>query len=151
MPATFAAIFAALYAAHQVADHWTQTDHQASTKGAPGWPGRFACAAHVTTYTITAALALLALALVTDLRPSLLHVALGLTISAVSHYVVDRRTPLRKIAKFLPSTRTMIDIGSCRPGHDDKPCLGTGSSVLDQSWNIGWLYVAALVASAGVA
>jgi hypothetical protein len=45
--------FAALFVAHQVADHWIQTQHQADTKGCPGWPGRIACAAHVASYTAT--------------------------------------------------------------------------------------------------
>jgi hypothetical protein len=46
-------VFAALYAAHLVADHWVQTQRQAVTKGLPGWPGRIGCAAHVATYTAT--------------------------------------------------------------------------------------------------
>lgn len=71
---TFAAVFAALYAAHSFGDHWVQTHGQACGKGAPGWPGRRACAAHVATLTGTKAVALAALWLVTGLH---LHPAAG--------------------------------------------------------------------------
>lgn len=148
--ARFAGTFAVLFAAHQVADHWIQTDHQAISKGADGWAGRRACAAHVATYTLTAAAALAATnqAARLDISPGRAMAALAL--SAVTHYVVDRRTPLRKIATFFPSTRNMIDIGACRPGRDDKPCMGTGAYALDQSWHVGWLWASALmVAAAG--
>jgi hypothetical protein len=47
----FAVVFAAMYAAHAVGDHWVQTSSQAAHKGAPGWPGR-ACAQHLATLTL---------------------------------------------------------------------------------------------------
>ncbi|MEV7228321.1 DUF3307 domain-containing protein [Polymorphospora sp. NPDC051019] len=146
-PATFAAVFAALYVAHQVADHWVQTQHQADCKGRPGWPGRLACAAHVATYTLTAGLALLALAAVTGLRLDALPVAVGLAVSAVSHYIADRRTPLRKLAELLGSAR-FYALGTPRPGRDDNPSLGTGAYALDQSFHLFFLFVAALVIAA---
>jgi hypothetical protein len=93
---TFAATFTALYAAHQVADHWIQTDHHATEKGAAGWRGRLACMTHVATYTATGAVFLGALAwrCGLDLPPG--HLAAGLAVSAVTHYFADRRTPLRR-------------------------------------------------------
>lgn len=152
MPAAyFAAVFAALYAAHQVADHWIQTDHQAGHKGAAGWPGRIACAAHVATYTITALVALVAVTLTTGMHLSPARVALALAISAGTHYIADRRTPLAKIAKLTGSAR-FYGFGTPQPGDQGgRPCLGTGAYALDQSWHIGWLFVAALVAVSGVA
>lgn len=78
--AVFAAVFVALYAAHQVADHWVQTQHQAETKGLAGWRGRIACAAHVTTYGITGLIA-----------------------------------------------------------------IGLGAYAMDQSWHVGWIFVASLI------
>ncbi|MFC4146812.1 DUF3307 domain-containing protein [Micromonospora mangrovi] len=141
--ATFAAVFAALYVAHQVADHWVQTQHQADCKGLPGWPGRIACAAHVTTYTLTALVALTVLLLATGLRLDPWGVGVGLTVSAVSHYIADRRTPLKRIADALGSARFHA-LGTPRPGHDDNPSLGTGAYALDQSWHYGFLFIAAL-------
>jgi hypothetical protein len=96
MAATFAAVFAALFVAHQVADHWIQTQHQADHKGRPGWPGRVACAAHVTAYTLTALAALLALPLTLGLALDPGRLTAGPAVSAVTHYIADRRTPLRK-------------------------------------------------------
>ncbi|MEU8517557.1 transcriptional regulator, partial [Kitasatospora sp. NPDC048722] len=65
--ARFAASYALLRAAADVADHWIQTDHQGSTKGQhdhndgqSSAAGRRACAAHVATYTATQGAALLA-------------------------------------------------------------------------------------------
>jgi len=144
MSATFAAVFAALYAAHQVADHWVQTDHQAGHKGQPGWVGRWNCAKHVATYGATQLLALGVLALALDLRLSPLWLAVGMTINLGTHYLADRRTPLRWIAEKLGSGG-FYRLGAPRPGHDDNPSLGTGAYALDQSWHIGWLFVAAVV------
>ncbi|AEB47841.1 DUF3307 domain-containing protein [Micromonospora maris] len=129
--AAFAAVFATLYAAHQVADHWIQTQHQADCKGQPGWSGRLACAAHVATYTGTAVLALVFLIAGTGLRLDPSGVAVGLGISAVTHYIADRRTPLRWIADQLRKSPAWLDKAG-------------GMYALDQSWHVGWLFIAAL-------
>ncbi|BCJ65879.1 DUF3307 domain-containing protein [Polymorphospora rubra] len=142
--ATFAAVFAALYVAHQVADHWVQTQHQADCKGRPGWVGRIACAAHVTTYTLTALLALVAVMATTGLRLDVWPVVVGLAVSAVSHYIADRRTPLRRLAELLGSAR-FYALGTPRPGRDDNPSLGTGAYALDQSFHLFFLFAAALI------
>ncbi|MEV4768861.1 DUF3307 domain-containing protein [Micromonospora humida] len=129
--AVFAAVFVALYVAHQVADHWVQTQRQADCKGQPGWPGRIACAAHVTTYTLTACLALVFLIAGTGLRLDPWGVTVGLTISAVSHYIADRRVPLRRCADALGKNPAWLEHGG-------------GLYALDQSWHIGFLFIAAL-------
>ena len=131
-PGTLGAVFAGLYAAHQVADHWIQTQHQADAKGGTGWPGRLACAAHVATYTATALVALLAVAWRTGLTLSPAAVAAGLAVSAGTHYLADRRAPLRRMADRL--------------GKDPYWLVhGGGMYALDQSWHIGWLLIAALI------
>lgn len=142
--AVFAAVFATLYAAHPVADHWVQTQHQADTKGAPGWSGRLACAAHVATYTFTAVWALVALRHATGVALDPGHTAAGLAVSAISHYVADRRTPLKWLAEATGSRR-FYAVGAPRPGRDDNPTIGTGAYALDQSWHVFFLFVAALV------
>ena len=73
MPAlVFSAVFAALYAAHQVGDHWPSTacgafrkgltSAQAVAAGLHRHAGPVACAVHVATYTATGALFLVLLA-----------------------------------------------------------------------------------------
>jgi len=128
----FPTAFAALIAAHQVADHWVQTQRQADRKGLPGWPGRIACAAHVATYTLTAVAALALVAAVTGWRPDPGAVAVGLAVSAVSHYIADRRAPLRWLADRLGKSPAWLERGG-------------GMYALDQSWHVGWLFVAALI------
>nr|MDT0661926.1 DUF3307 domain-containing protein [Micromonospora sp. DSM 115978] len=145
--AAIAAAGVTLHAAHTVADHWIQTQHQASHKGLPGWSGRRACLAHVATYTLTAVLALLALAVVTGWRPGPAGLAAGLAVSAITHYVADRRTPLRRIAEQVGAGQ-FYTLGVPRAGRDDNPSLGTGAYALDQSWHIGWLWVSALLIGA---
>jgi hypothetical protein len=142
--ATFAAVFVALYVAHQVADHWIQTQHQADCKGRPGWPGRIACAAHVATYTATAFgfLGVLNLATDADLSPG--RVFLGLAVSAITHYIADRRTPLKRLAELAGAGR-FYALGIPRAGRDDNPSLGTGSYALDQSFHYLFLFIAALI------
>ncbi|MFF0720447.1 DUF3307 domain-containing protein [Micromonospora sp. NPDC003816] len=131
----FAAVFAALYAAHQVADHWVQTQRQADCKSEPGWPGRLACTAHVATYFLTAVIALATLILATGLRLDPWGVGVGLTVSAVSHYIADRRTPLRRLAELLGKDPHWLTRGG-------------GMYALDQSWHTGFLFIAALFCAA---
>ncbi|EXG79163.1 DUF3307 domain-containing protein [Cryptosporangium arvum] len=134
-PGGLAVVFVALYAAHQVADHWVQTQHQADHKGRPGWVGRIACFLHVATYTATALVALLAAAWRTGLELSPAATVAGLLVSAVTHYIADRRTPLRIIADRIGSG----------PFYRLNTAGMNGAYLLDQSWHIGWLFVAALV------
>lgn len=137
-------MFAALFVAHQVADHWVQTQHQAACKGRPGWPGRIACAAHVASYTATAVAALAALHFALDLPLNPWRVTLGLAVSAVTHYIADRRTPLKRLAELIGSGG-FYALGSCRAGRDDNPSLGTGAYALDQSFHYLFPFVAALI------
>lgn len=130
--ADFAAAFAALYAGHQVADHWIQTQHQADHKGLPGWAGRWNCAKHVATYGLTQLAAIGALALVLDLRVSPWHLAAGMAVNLASHYIADRRTPLRWLADRLGKDAAWLEKGG-------------GLYALDQSWHIGFLFLSALL------
>lgn len=141
----FASTFTALFAAHQVADHWLQTQHQACTKGAPGWRGRRACLAHVATYTAAQAVALAAVGRATGDRVRPGRAVAVLAVSALTHYVADRRSPLRRLAEATGHGE-FFTLGAPRPGRDDNPSLGTGAYAMDQSWHIGWIGVAALLA-----
>ncbi|MBT0771356.1 DUF3307 domain-containing protein [Kineosporia sp. J2-2] len=147
-PTVFAAAFAALFAAHQVGDHWVQTDHEAVTKGKPGCAGHFACASHVVNLAVTKLVFLTVLMLATGLRPHVGFLALGLVIDGASHYWADRRHTLAWLADLIPGKSKFYRLGAPRPGHDDNPSIGTGAYALDQSWHIGWLFVAALIISA---
>lgn len=147
--ARFLVAATALTAAHEVADHWVQTGHQACTKGEPGWRGRRACAAHVATYTATQALAMVGGAkwLGVPLRGRWAAAALGL--SAATHYFADRRTPLARLARAVGSGGYLDHAVVVRePGAQPETTgPGTGSFHLDQSWHYGWIFVAALVAA----
>lgn len=141
-------MFAALYAAHQVADHHVQSDREACTKGLPGREGRLACARHVASYTATAGIALAAAHLATGVRPRYGRIAAGLALSAVSHYVIDRREPLKRFAE-LAGNGGLYALGVTRNGRQDPNGPGTGPYVLDQSAHVGFLFVAALIISGG--
>lgn len=156
---TFAAVFVVLYVAHQVADHWVQTEHQAATKGRPGWQGRVACAAHVGTYVLTALVLVSAVALLLPLDVSVPGVLAGQVVSGVTHYWADRRATLQRLAELVgkavfyrlgaPRAHLPMAPGAWHPASaatsHDNPSLGTGAYALDQSWHVFWLFVAALV------
>lgn len=170
--ATFAAVFAGLYAAHQVADHWIQTDQQAGDKGGRDRIGQLACAAHVASYTATTTATTVALNHTLKLGLGWKAILGGQIISAVTHYAIDRRYTLaalcdragksnflklgvpRPVEAFVktsdvdrhPVQVVTVDVnGEEHPAPFDNPSLGTGAYALDQSWHIGWLAVAALV------
>ncbi|WP_329344091.1 DUF3307 domain-containing protein [Streptomyces sp. NBC_00663] len=142
--AVFAAVFAALYVAHSVGDHWVQTSHQSLTKGRPGWVGRLADARHVATLTLTKVAVLLPVAWLLDLRLSVLGTVLGLGVDALTHWWADRRSTLARLAEVL-GLGGFHRLGTPRAGHDDNPHIGTGAYALDQSFHHLWLLIAALV------
>ncbi len=141
---TFAGVAVGLLTAHQVADHWVQTEHESATKGRPGRVGRVACAKHVTSYTAVTAVAVLVLWGVFQLDITWAGFAAGQLVSAVTHYWADRRTTLAKLA-VLAGHAPFYALGAPRPGRDDNPSLGTGAYALDQSWHWAWLGVAAVL------
>lgn len=123
-------VFIVIIVGHLVGDFWIQSDRQAARKADPGWSGRLACAAHVATLTATISVVIAAVAVWSGwvLSPGALVV--GLAVNAGTHYVADRRAPLRWLA-CATGSRGLVEAG--------------GLPVLDQVWHVGWAYVAALV------
>lgn len=151
---TFAAVFAALFVAHSVGDHWVQTSWQAARKGDRSRTGHVACGRHVLGLTVTKVAALLAAVLVLGLEVSVLGVVLGLGVDAATHYWADRRYTLAGLSRVCRKTEFHI-LGT--PAHKDHPVtadggyaptLGTGAYALDQSFHHLWLFVAALIIAA---
>jgi hypothetical protein len=137
--AVAAVTFAALYAGHQIGDHVVQTSATAAAKGAPTadrlaagaapWSGWLACLKHVSTYTITQAVAL---ALVGLVAPLGLHGAVAaLTVTASTHAVIDRRWLVR----------LLIQAKGCADWRE-------GPYLVDQSLHAGAMLVAAVLAAA---
>lgn len=140
---TFAAVSAALQAAHHVGDYWMQTPRQATEKGSPGLPGALACAGHVATYTATCTAAVVALrALGAPITAR--GVIAGQVVNAVSHYVMDRR-PWGHAIMSAVGKGQFATMGAPRDNTDDAPHLGTGAHALDQSWHVAWLAVSAYI------
>ncbi|MFA1551984.1 DUF3307 domain-containing protein [Actinomadura chokoriensis] len=142
-PVVFTVMFVALYAAHAVADHWVQTHHQACGKGAATWRGRLLCARHVASLTFTQTVAVAAAVWVTGVSVSPAAAAAGLAVNAVSHYWADRWSTLAWLARILGKGEFH------RLGDGGSAPTGTGAYALDQSWHVGWLFVAALIGCIG--
>jgi hypothetical protein len=85
--------------AKTAATNWVQSDHQAQHKAKPGAEGHKALAGHVASYTATQAAALLVgnRVLGLGLRPR--NMAAALALSGATHYLIDRRWPVRKVAE----------------------------------------------------
>ena len=141
----FAATYAALTAAHEVADHWVQVDDQAVHKGAASRDGVIACAEHVITYTATQALALAAVQRVTGMRLSWRRAALGLAVSAATHYVADRQGGHWRDEKPRGIVRLAAATGHAGWLQRDP----NAGYLMDQAWHKGWIAVAALIAASG--
>lgn len=145
--AVFPAVFVTLYVAHLVGDQWVQTSAQAAHKAHPGWPGRLACARHVLTYHLTLTIALAALCTTTGWTPHPGPAAAGLTISAITHYVADRRTPLIALASLAGLLGYINHCQAMRSPDSQPETTGPGTALfhLDQSWHITWLAIAAMI------
>ncbi|MEU9921906.1 hypothetical protein AB0H51_11515 [Streptomyces griseoluteus] len=144
-PARFAATYAALTAAHEVADHWVQNDDQATTKGIPGRNGVLACVEHVITYTATQAAALYAVNRATGLRLSWRRAAAGLAVSALTHYAADRQGGHWRDERPRGVVRLAAATGHAGWLQRDP----NAGYLMDQSWHKGWIAVAALIAVSG--
>jgi Protein of unknown function (DUF3307) len=150
--ASFAAVSAALSAAHEAGDLWLQRDTDAQRKGNDSPEGQRACAIHVGTYVAAQAAALAATAAVTGLRIRPRRLTAGLLLSTVSHYIIDRRAPLKRLADAMQPRFGKGDfyrLGAPREGRDDNPGLGTGAYVLDQAAHAICNWGAALVMVGG--
>ncbi len=148
--AAFAAVFAALFAAHSFGDHWWgQTHTQALGKGATTARGRWHCAGHVLLLAAHKAAFLVLMQAVTGLHLSPVLLSAGLLVDAVSHYWADRRFTLAALAQATGKGE-FYRLGTDTVTADGTPAahLGTGAYALDQSWHIGWLFVAALIITA---
>lgn len=99
--ATFAAVWVALYVGHDVGDHWVQRPRQALEKGGRGRRARVAAALHVGTLTVTQLVTLAVTAAVTGLALTPAATVAGLAVNASTHYVLDRRTPLLRLARWM--------------------------------------------------
>ncbi|MEU9245703.1 transcriptional regulator [Streptomyces sp. NPDC048385] len=95
----FPAVYALLRVAADTADHWVQSDHQAQHKAKPGREGHTALARHVASYTATQAAALLVGNRVLGLGLRGRSMAAALALSGATHYLIDRRWPVRKLAE----------------------------------------------------
>ncbi|MEV0307845.1 transcriptional regulator [Nonomuraea fuscirosea] len=149
--AAFAATLTALYVAHEIGDHWVQTNHQAKTKGGRGEQqraGQLACARHVAGVTAAkvAVLAITCKTLGLKLRPG--RTAAALALDAATHYWADRRFTLEDLADALGKS-DYFNLGLPRPGHDDNHTLGSGRFALDQSFHRTMLWAAALIIAGG--
>ncbi|MEV6033635.1 transcriptional regulator [Nonomuraea sp. NPDC052116] len=149
--AAFAAALAALSAAHEIGDHWMQTDHQAETKGGQGeqqHAGQLACARHVAGVTATkvVVLAITCKVLGLKLRPG--RTAAALALDAATHYWADRRYTLEAVADLV-GKGGYFRLGLPRPGRDDNKTVGTGRFMLDQAFHKTMLWAAALIIAEG--
>lgn len=142
--ARFATAYAALMGGHEVGDYVVQTNDQAMAKGAHTHAGRLACAAHVATYTATQGAALAVLNRRLGLRISAGRMALGLAVSAFTHYGVDRCAGQwadgdAPDAPALVRAAHALGKGPWLSGMKDAPAL------LDQALHKGCILVAAAV------
>lgn len=126
----FAVALATLLVAHNVGDHIVQTDHQAANK-AKSWP---AMAGHVGGYTATSAGALGLVASATGTRFGWRGLLAGLTFSAATHALIDRRWPVAWVLRKTGS-----------PNFAELQTPINGPYVADQALHHGCLLAAALM------
>lgn len=145
--AVFAAAYIALYVGHQVGDHVVQTSQQCEDKGKHGgerWTGRAACFMHCATYVMTQAVLLAVVLVAFQLTPRYGALFIGLGVSGITHYIADRREPLKRMA-YAIGKADFYEMGRPRAGRDDNLVLGTGAYALDQTWHKFWIFVAAVI------
>jgi hypothetical protein len=148
--ATTGVAFAALYAGHYLGDQWIQTAAQACKKSldrpdAKTLEAHWHCAKHVFNYTLSGLLMFLGAAAWLNLpvRPGWL--AAGIALNAITHYVVDLRSPLMWMAKKVGRMGYVEHCQVVRPTGPERVGPGTGAFHLDQAWHFIWIFFSALL------
>ncbi len=132
--ALFAALQATFADIHPLCDQWLQSNEDAAGKGKPGREGAKHCARHVASYTAGQVAAATAVTRVLGFRTPLRAVLAGAAINAVTHYVIDRREPLKAMAR-LTGHKGYIEHATVqrRDGVIDVAGPGTALTELDQA------------------
>lgn len=155
-----AATYAAMRTAAHVADHWLQTGHQAAHKADAGYAGHRAMAGHIASYAGAQAVALVVADQLLDMKLKPSRIVAAITVSAATHWFIDRRWPVRKLAEAIGATGCRLD-GKCADAEhapDESSCNGGfhglggplgGAYILDQSAHHLMEAVAAIVAARG--
>lgn len=142
--ANAAAALGAMRMAAHVADHWLQTGHQAIHKADAGMEGHRAMAGHIASYAGSQAVALVAANVLLDMKLKPSRMAAAVALSAATHWFIDRRWPVRKLAEALGRTGCKRNSQCTHPEHapDGSDCDGGfhdlggplgGAYILDQS------------------
>jgi len=132
--ALFGALQATFADLHPLCDQWMQSNADAAGKGRPGPEGRMHCARHVATYTATQTVGAVAVTRVLGFRVPWLALAAGMGINAVTHYVIDRRSPLLAVARLAGKSGYLEHATvQRREGVVDSAGPGTALTELDQA------------------
>ncbi|RSN32222.1 hypothetical protein DL990_20095 [Amycolatopsis sp. WAC 01416] len=144
--ALFGALQATFADIHPLCDQWLQSSADALGKGEPGREGARHCARHVASYTAGQVGAAAAVTRVLGFRTPLRAVLAGAVINGVTHYVIDRREPLRKLAR-LAGKQGYVERATVqrREGVVDGCGPGTALMELDQAAHRAIGVVASLV------
>ncbi|WP_275293209.1 hypothetical protein [Amycolatopsis sp. La24] len=132
--ALFAVLQATFADVHPVCDQWLQSSADAVGKGQPGREGARHCARHVASYSAGQVAAAVAVTRVLGFRVPLGALLAGTAVNAVTHYVIDRREPLKKAARAA-GLGGYLDHATVqrRPGVVDESGPGTALMELDQA------------------
>lgn len=144
---TAAIAFCAMLAGHYIGDQWLQTSGQACKKawdcGESHVAAMWACVRHVLTWSATSVTFLAAASwwLHLPLRPGWL--CAGVALNAVTHFVIDLRTPLIWLAQLVGRGGYIEHIQVVRPAGAERTGPGTAVFHLDQAAHIAILALAA--------
>lgn len=146
----FAIAFAALFAAHQVGDHWFgQSHHEALHKGGVGdhsAEGRRCAAQHAIKMAVHSIAFLILAELATGTVFGTTQFIVAIAVNTASHYLIDRRWTLEWLANrtgkgdFYRLGNDTAKVDGTRAFH-----IGTGAYALDQSAHILFVFLSALI------
>lgn len=145
--AAFATAYAVLTAAHEGGDYLIQRDTDARDKGKEGPAGRAACLRHVTSYTATQGLALLAADRGLRLGLNWRRAAAGLALSAATHYLADRCNG--QWADDSPGAPLLVRAAHAAGKGTWLERDPNAGALVDQAWHKVCIGLAAAVAASG--
>jgi hypothetical protein len=145
--------FIALFAAHQVGDHWYgQTHYEALNKGGTGEAsreGRLCAFRHALKLYMHKAVFLAIVAQAADIHFPIWQFVLAMFIDVTSHYLIDRRWTLQWIAEhtgkgeFYHLGEDTVKADGTRAYH-----IGTGAYAMDQAAHMLFIFICALILGA---
>jgi hypothetical protein len=130
--ALFGALLGTFAEVHPYCDQVLQAGEDARDKGLPGARGRRACGRHVASYSVGQLVAAVGVTRALGVRVPVRALATSALVNGVTHFIVDRRTPLKAFVRSRWAERVRL-VGAGKEGYLGHATVQRRPGVVDEA------------------